>query len=64
MKLYWEYFNLSSLIKNVVKSVKLLVVKNGNILKVEEVEEVEEVEYIGIIPITMNYSGFHFSRPQ
>ncbi|MEM1171624.1 MAG: ATP-binding protein [Cyanobacteria bacterium P01_H01_bin.35] len=40
MKLYLEDFNLSSLIKNVVKSVEPLVIKNGNILKVEGVEDV------------------------
>ncbi|MGD1716172.1 PAS domain-containing sensor histidine kinase [Dapis sp. BLCC M172] len=40
MKLYLEDFNLSSLIKNVVKSVEPLVVKNGNILKVEGVEDI------------------------
>ncbi|MDJ0519044.1 MAG: ATP-binding protein [Trichodesmium sp. MO_231.B1] len=40
MKLYLEDFNLSSLINNVVKSVKPLVIKNGNILKVEGVEDI------------------------
>ena len=40
IKLYLEDFNLSSLIKNVVKSAEPLVLKNGNILTVEGVEDI------------------------
>ncbi|MGK7921406.1 MAG: PAS domain-containing sensor histidine kinase [Trichodesmium sp.] len=40
IKLYLEDFNLSSLIKNAVKSVEPLVIKNGNILTVEGVEDI------------------------
>lgn len=40
MKLYLEDFYLSSLVDNVIKSVQDLVIKNGNILRVQGVEEI------------------------